>query len=186
MNKIQLTLTCKHTFNKEKKTFSFRPTAFRWTFRMFFNIKNFLGPWDIGGKLWRTFQKWKNVILAKLSTVHNVGGTTTFESYVTISGKTFLVIKFYTFYSFKKQTAVDYYNVWFIKDIVCVQLKKKSIWHIWTWYRWYSKYVRSLFDRSYFYKMKVVVYFLRWGASPPRTPLGGASCERYTLWALNL
>ena len=37
-----------------------------------------------------------------------------------------------------------------------------------TRYRWYSKYVRSLFVRSYFYKMEVVVNFLRWGGSAPR------------------
>ena len=48
--------------------------------------------------------------------------------------------------------------------------------HLKTRCRGHSKYVRSLFDRSYFYKMKAVINFLRWGGSAhPHTPLAGAA-----------
>ena len=36
--------------------------------------------------------------------------------------------------------------------------------------RRHSKYVRSLFDRFYFYKMKEVINFLRWGGLTPPYP----------------
>ena len=38
--------------------------------------------------------------------------------------------------------------------------------------RGHSKYVRSFLDRSYFYKMKAVINFLRWGGSAPPYPPG--------------
>ena len=34
----------------------------------------------------------------------------------------------------------------------------------------YSKYVRSLFDMSYFYEIKAIINFLRWGGSAPPDP----------------
>ena len=47
------------------------------------------------------------------------------------------------------------------------QLKTRCLGH--------SKNVRSLFDRSYFYKMKVVRNFSRWGARPFRISLARAA-----------
>ena len=38
--------------------------------------------------------------------------------------------------------------------------------------RGHSKYVLSLFDKSYFYKMKAVINFSRWGGSAPPYPPG--------------
>ena len=52
---------------------------------------------------------------------------------------------------------------------------KICISHTTTGCRWHSNYVQSLFDRPYFYKMKVVVKFFRWGAQLPHAPLAGAA-----------
>ena len=59
------------------------------------------------------------------------------------------------------------------KTSFCMLRNLKNTSHyISTRYRWYSKNVRSLFDRSYFYEMKVVVNFFRWGGSAPPNPTG--------------
>ena len=50
--------------------------------------------------------------------------------------------------------------------------------------RGHSKYVRSLFERFCFYKMKAVINFLRWGAPPPPYPpgLGCAPDPTFLRW----